>query len=58
MATIYIECSDSNVVLFKTGMNKIKFVKSTIKINKTKFTDLDFYKILLELKNKNSETKR
>lgn len=58
MSTIYIECSDSNVVLFEAGMDKVKFVKSTIKTNDTKFTDLDFYKILLETKNKNGEAKK
>ncbi|MCI6329355.1 MAG: RES family NAD+ phosphorylase [Erysipelotrichaceae bacterium] len=57
MSTIYIECSDSNLVLYEAGMEKVKFVKSIIKNNTTKFTDLDFYKILIETKNKNFEKK-
>ena len=51
-ATIGIICSDSNVVLYKKGMNKLRFVQSTVKINQAKFTGLDILKVLVLKPNK------
>lgn len=46
-ATIGIICSDSNVVLYKDGMDKVQFVQATVKTNKAKFTGLDVLKVLI-----------
>lgn len=54
-ATIDIICSDSNVVLYKEGMNKIRFIQSALKVNQTEFTGLDFLKILVLKPNDKNE---
>lgn len=47
VATVGIVCSDTNVVLYKKGMNKIRFVRSTIKTNNSKFNGTDILKLLV-----------
>ena len=47
-ATIGIVCSDSNIALYKEGMNKIKFIKHTIKTNGLNYSGLDILKILID----------
>ena len=47
-STIGIVCSDSNIVLYKEGMNKVKFIKHTIKTNGLNHSGLDFLKILTD----------
>lgn len=47
MATIGITCSDTNVVLYKKGMNKIRFVRSAIKTNNLKFNGTDILKTMV-----------
>ena len=46
LATVGITCSDTNVVLYKKGMNKIRFVRSTIKTNNAKFNGIDILKLM------------
>lgn len=46
LATVGITCSDTNVVLYKKGMNKILFVRSTIKTNNAKFNGIDILKLM------------
>ena len=48
VATIGIVCSDYNVVLYKEGMEKIKFIKSSLKKNDALYDGLDILKILLK----------
>ena len=47
VVTVGIVCSDTNVVLYKKGMNKIRFVRSTIKTNNSKFNGTDILKLLV-----------
>lgn len=47
VVTVGIVCSDTNVVLYKKGMNKIRFVPSTIKTNNSKFNGTDILKLLV-----------
>lgn len=46
LAMVGITCSDTNVVLYKKGMNKIRFVRSTIKTNNAKFNGIDILKLM------------
>lgn len=55
LATIKIVCSDHNIVLFDSGMKKVKFCKSEIKTNKETFTDVKIVKILLNLENEKTD---
>lgn len=50
LATIGIVCSDSNIVLYKKGMDKVKFIKHTIKTNDLNHSGLDILKILIDKK--------
>ena len=47
VATIGILCSDYNIVLYRDGMKKIKFIKSSLKICDSKLEGLDIIKILI-----------
>lgn len=57
LSTVGITCSDSNIVLYKSGMEKIKFIKSEIKINTLKPTGLDFIKLLVKFPDGKKENK-
>lgn len=46
--TIGVECSIYNVVLYSTGIKKIKFKKQEIKINDFNYNEIDVVKTLLE----------
>ena len=46
--TIGVECSIYNVVLYPTGIKKIKFKKQEIKINDFNYNEIDVVKTLLE----------
>ena len=45
--TVGIECSDHNIVLYREGISKIKFVEHKIKINIQDFNYTDFLKIIM-----------
>lgn len=47
VATVGITYSDTNIALYKKGMNKIRFVRSTIKTNNSKFNGTDVLKLLI-----------
>lgn len=47
VATVGITCSDTNVVLYKKGMNKIRFVRSVIKTNNLNFNGTDVLKLMV-----------
>lgn len=51
LATVGITCSDTNVVLYKKGMNNIRFVRSTIKTNNMKFNGIDILKLMAAMHN-------
>lgn len=46
VATVGITCSNTNVVLYKKGMNKIRFVRSVIKTNNLNFNGTDVLKLM------------
>lgn len=46
-ATVGIICSDSNVVLYEKGMDKVRFIGSKVKTNNLSFSGLDVIKILV-----------
>lgn len=46
--TVGIECSDHNIVLYREGISKIKFVEHKIKINIQDFNYTDFLKIIMK----------
>lgn len=48
LATIGIACSDSNVVLYKKGMRKIKFIQSKIKRCEKNFSGVDVLKVFID----------
>ena len=47
VATIGVTCSDTNIVLYKEGMDKIQFVHSEIKKCKKNYSGVDVLKILV-----------
>ena len=57
ISSIQIRCSDMNVVLYKTGIDKIKFIKSQIKINTRAYNGNDLVKTLIEIKDKKINNK-
>lgn len=48
LGTVGIRCTDRNIVLYKEGIKKIQFVRSKLKINDKKFTDVKMMKILID----------
>lgn len=46
--TLGITCSDYNIVLYKSGIDKIKFLSYEIKINNEDYSDIDIAKILID----------
>jgi len=48
VATIGIICNNHNIVLYKSGMNKIRFERAEIKTSKSKMTDIEVLKILVK----------
>lgn len=52
METLGIVCSDFNVVLYKEGISKIKFLRADIKTNEQKLSDIDSIKIVCEISKK------
>lgn len=48
LATVGVRCSDHNVVLYKEGIKKVVFVKSEIKVNKSKISGVEVLKILMK----------
>ena len=57
ISTVQISCSDMNVVLYKTGIGKIKFIKSQIKINTRTYNGNDLVKTLIEVKDEKINNK-
>lgn len=47
LATIGIVCSDHNIVLYRDGIKKVRFIKSSLKICDMKFDGLDAIKLLI-----------
>lgn len=47
--TLGIESTAYNVVLYKSGIDKVKFLGYEIKTNNSKFTDIDIVKIMCEI---------
>lgn len=52
METLGIVCSDFNVVLYKEGISKVKFLRADIKTNEQKLSDVDSIKIVCEISKK------
>ena len=52
METLGIVCSDFNVVLYKEGISKVKFIRADIKTNEQKLSDVDSIKIVCEISKK------
>lgn len=52
METLSIVCSDFNVVLYKEGISKVKFLRADIKTNEQKLSDVDLIKIVCEISKK------
>lgn len=50
LATVGIVCSDHNVVLYREGMKKVRFIKSDLKICSLKFDGSDVIKVLINTK--------
>lgn len=49
IGTVGIKCSDHNICLYESGIQKIKFVKSEVKTNNNKFNEIEFAKVLLKI---------
>lgn len=48
LGSVGIRCTDRNIVLYEEGIKKIQFVRSNLKINDKKFTDVKMMKILID----------
>lgn len=57
LGTVGIVCNNSNVVLYKEGMKKIRFIKSETKICENNYSGVELLKMLLDISEKQVQEK-